>query len=309
MDATLIAQYSQQLSAATTHPIFILDERNEIVDTNEALCSALGFSTSELSHKKLSDITSGEITKISANTLRVMRNTPLMLIDADQNQSPYSANIIQLPNHLTAFICTSAKAAALLENTSGATPEKNVQALLAYQENLQQVSLLVQKHFTPKEMLVKILALGCQLLQMETGIISQVSNDNYKIIALNTPLNVFSINEKLALKNTYCSTVIKEQDCVYHEHIAMIKIMRTHPLYKSLKLESYLGLPLIINKKCYGTLSFYSRNARNNPFAWYEIQAIKLLAHLVENAIEVALAKEKEAKLKAKLKRMTRSLA
>jgi transcriptional regulator with GAF, ATPase, and Fis domain len=309
MDAKLIAQHSQQLSVATTHPIFILDEHNEIVDANEAFYTETGYLAENFKYKMLANITVGAAKKISAATWHVMHATHLMLIDADQNQLPYSANIIQLPNKLTAFICTSAKAAALLEKTSGATAEQSMRTLLEYQTNLQQVSLLMAKHLTSEEMLNEILTLGCQLLKMETGIISQVSNDNYKIIALNTPLDVFSINEKLALKNTYCSTVIKEQDCVYFEHIAMIKTMRVHPLYKSLKLESYLGLPLIINKQCYGTLSFYSQHARNNPFAWHEIQTIKLLTHLVENNIEVALAKEKETTLKAKLKRMTRSLA
>jgi hypothetical protein len=308
MDAKLIAQYSQQLSVATTHPIFILDEHNEIVDANEAFYTETGYLAENFKHEKLADITIGAAKTISAATWHVMHATHLMLIDADQNQLPYSANIIQLPNKLTAFICTSAKATALLEKTAGATPEKSMQTLLEYQTNLQQVSLLMAKHLTSEEMLNEILALGCQLLKMETGIVSQVSNDNYKIIALNTPLDVFSINENIALKNTYCRTVIKEQDCVYFEHIAMIKTMRSHPLYKSLKLESYLGLPLIINGKCYGTLSFYSQNARKNPFAWHEIQIIKLLAHLVENNIEVALAQENEIKLKAKLKRMTRSL-
>lgn len=308
MDAKLITQCSQQLTEATTHPIFILNEYNEIVDTNEALCSMLGFSNQELTQKKLSDIALGETTKISAAALRVMQTTPLMLIDNDQNPLPFSANIIALENKLTAFICTSAKAAALLEEKSGATPEKSMQTLLEYQANLQQISLLMAKNLTSAEVLDEILALGCQLLKMETGIISQVSNDNYKIIALNTPLNVFSINEKIALKNTYCNTAIKTQDCVYFQHIAMMKTMRIHPLYKSLKLESYLGLPLIIHGKCYGTLSFYSQNARNSPLAWHEIQTIKLLAHLVENNIEVALAKEKETMLKVKLKRMTRSL-
>ena len=63
--------------------------------------------------------------------------------------------------------------------------------------------------------------------------------------------------------------------------------MREHPAYQICKSESYIGTPIFINNRTYGTLSFSSPEIKKKDFEYQEIEIIELMAQSIGKILGV----------------------
>ncbi len=125
------------------------------------------------------------------------------------------------------------------------------------------------------------LATGCSIFGMSTGIISQIAGQSYKIQAVRSPFEFLEIGLDFSVKDTYCAAVIKEKSTITYARVRDIESMQTHPVYQNLQLESYIGTPIFVDGKVYGTLNFSSIQPRANNFESQELEAIELMAQSI----------------------------
>ena len=130
------------------------------------------------------------------------------------------------------------------------------------------------------------LATGCQTLNMETGIVSRIRGEDYRVEAVRSPLRVIETGDVYPLGETYCAAVVREQNVVTYENVGHDPVVQMHPAYLSLSLESYIGAPIWVNRALYGTLNFSDRKPRRTPFSLAELQFVSLLANALGRAIE-----------------------
>lgn len=126
------------------------------------------------------------------------------------------------------------------------------------------------------EQLNNALKLTTNLLDMEVGIISSITDDVYIVRNFYPPDAGLSVGQEFELGNTYCSITLQSDDAVAINNMKQSEYNR-HPCYAAFSLESYIGVPIYIDEKVYGTINFSSSKPKGNGFNKNDRVLIKLL--------------------------------
>ncbi|NEQ32818.1 MAG: response regulator, partial [Leptolyngbya sp. SIO4C5] len=148
-----------------------------------------------------------------------------------------------------------------------------------------------------------LLNFGCQQFNLPLGALSCIESDQYTIQLARLPNKTLLQDISLSLDSTYCQAVIEAGKtlCILG---ASHSTWASHPCYKTLKLETYLGAPVFVNGKVYGTLAFASQTIREEPFSTVEKELIRLMSQWIGHEIErqktaIDLAKARDEALAA----------
>jgi PAS domain S-box-containing protein len=138
---------------------------------------------------------------------------------------------------------------------------------------------------TLAEKVQSLLVLGCQLFEMETGIFSKVQDGIYSI------RDVFSVNQSLKpgmdfdLGKTYCQEVLKASGPVAFEHASKSEWIE-HPCFKETHMEAFIGTPVTVAGKVYGTLNFSSLHPHKERFTAAEKEFLRLVSQWLGTELE-----------------------
>ncbi|VXD13042.1 Multi-sensor Hybrid Histidine Kinase [Planktothrix serta PCC 8927] len=138
-----------------------------------------------------------------------------------------------------------------------------------------------------------ILRMGCHRLGMDIGLLGRVFADRYEVISSylcdDFPFG-FAKGDTLAIEQTFEWEALKTEEVVCLESIKQ-STWKDHPAYQTRRLESYIGMRVIVGGRIHGTLSFMSRNSRA-PFQQLDLEFLKLMANYIGN--EIAREKSQE---------------
>lgn len=130
----------------------------------------------------------------------------------------------------------------------------------------------------------RLLALGCEAMGLSIGIISHIENDTYTVIAAHTPDGGIQPGDIFALGDTFCNDTLKANGVVaYYDATKTPGI--THPCCTNFNLYSYIGIPIRIHNKPYGTLNFSSPEPSEAPFTDLHHDYLTLLAEWISMMI------------------------
>lgn len=157
-----------------------------------------------------------------------------------------------------------------------------------FTESLTLLNKISVKNFPNiEDIFSQYLETGCQILGMQTGIISEVMGDIYIIQnSFSAQFDLLLPGTQYNLKNTFCSKVIEDKKTISYHEISQNKFLSKHPIYLNFQPECYLGTPIWINGEIYGTLSFYSKNCQK-VFLNHEYELIELMAQAIGKAISL----------------------
>ncbi len=144
----------------------------------------------------------------------------------------------------------------------------------------------------------RILSLGLERFDLDIGILSTVHNETYTIFKQVSPTDI-SLNDgdSFPLGDTYCSVTLGANGPVGFEHVAETDLS-THPAYTNFGLEAYIGVPVYVRGKVYGTLNFSSPKPRPRAFSEVDVEALQLMASWVGS--ELSRRQTEEDLIKAK---------
>jgi diguanylate cyclase (GGDEF)-like protein/PAS domain S-box-containing protein len=153
------------------------------------------------------------------------------------------------------------------------------QALATFSANLKHLHRITTYHYQNfQELVDDYLSAGCLIFGLSIGILAKVENQSLVIRSAKTDLVYFAPGLELNLADTYCEAVIKFRKTMACCHIREILETGEYQLYQAWGIESYIGTPIFVNNKIYGTLSFCSRDVRHKSFASQEKEIIELMA-------------------------------
>jgi len=141
------------------------------------------------------------------------------------------------------------------------------------------------------EKIERMLDLGLETLDLDIAIVSRITGDTYTIEYARGPNDGPQPGAIFPLGETYCSDTLAANGPLAF-HAAATTGWRTHPCYQSFGLESYIGAPLIVDARRYGTLNFSSPSPRAFPFSESEISLIQLFAQWIGGEKSRAVAIE-----------------
>jgi AraC-like DNA-binding protein len=130
-----------------------------------------------------------------------------------------------------------------------------------------------------------ILSKVLNALSLTLGIICQIDNDLYKIVAVISKSDMFVPGEVFRLQDTYCREVFENGKTVALTQFNGSSGLCKHPLYKHMPLEAYIGTPIYKNGNAWGTLNFSSKCIKDDAFKDEEISFIEGLAAHISTTI------------------------
>jgi diguanylate cyclase (GGDEF)-like protein/PAS domain S-box-containing protein len=121
-----------------------------------------------------------------------------------------------------------------------------------------------------------LLELGCQRYGLEIGILARVQGERYEVVAVRSPDNSIVPGVVLELSHTRDREALADRSTVSFEN-ARSSPRTTHPAFAAWGMESYLGAPVRVAGRMFGTLSFASPDPRSTPFKAADHEFLKLM--------------------------------
>ncbi|MEP0873718.1 ATP-binding protein [Trichocoleus desertorum AS-A10] len=133
--------------------------------------------------------------------------------------------------------------------------------------------------------LQQLLAFGCQQFQLEFSFLSHIQGDRYEIIAVQAPDGSVTPGTIFELQQTYCSETFKLAEPLFIPHASASQWCQ-HPGHTDFKIESYLGMRVLVAGEMYGVLCFWSRVPTQERFQAVDKELLKLMAQWSGSEIE-----------------------
>ncbi|WP_296048313.1 ATP-binding protein [uncultured Alteromonas sp.] len=122
----------------------------------------------------------------------------------------------------------------------------------------------------------RLLDFGRALFGLDIGIVSQIANDNYLILFVESSIPELKPGMSFTLEETYCTHTLTAQQATGFHHAGDSEIA-SHPCYHAQGLEAYLGAPIYLNDDVFGTVNF-SSPAPAKPFPPESYDYVELIA-------------------------------
>ncbi len=143
----------------------------------------------------------------------------------------------------------------------------------------------------------QILRLGVQTFALPLALVSRIRGDDYEVRYAFTPDDAVKPGQHFELGKTYCVHTLNANAPTSFSHAGESEIS-SHPCYQSFGLESYIGSPIMVDDKRFGTLNFSSPDPRDEAFSAYDHEIIQLFAQWIGN--EIGRERARRALQKAK---------
>ena len=170
---------------------------------------------------------------------------------------------------------------------------ERTQTLADFSDKLRQIHLIATNHYEDLEdLFAEYISIGCNIFELSTGIISQVEEGIYKVVAVQSPIEEVYVGFETPCQYTFCAEVIEKQQTVAYFNVDNILQMQNHPLYLNFQLKSFIGTPVFVNGMLYGTLNFVSASPPNKDFEPYKRKIIELMARDIGQSIATMQTKK-----------------
>ncbi|EPS9631632.1 sensor domain-containing diguanylate cyclase [Klebsiella aerogenes] len=167
---------------------------------------------------------------------------------------------------------------------------------------------MVKRYVSIDETFKTILEEGVKAFDLSLGIVSQVEDDKYKLLAVSgAPDGVYK-GLTLELKNTYCKKVIDDKKIISIENAGKSKNFNTHPVYINMNLESYISAPIWVRGMIWGTINFSSQEIKKEKFTNEDHEFIGLMADGIGASIEIDLLNKEKETIITSLSRSNKTL-
>lgn len=132
-----------------------------------------------------------------------------------------------------------------------------------------------------------LLRLGVRRFRLPIGILSKVIGEQYRVVHVEAQDNSIKLGDIFELGQMYCADTLRSSTPIGFHRVKNTKRQK-HPCYKATKLEAYLGMPVIVFGRPYGTLNFSGRDPLASKFTRLDEDFIQLMAAWVGGELECA---------------------
>ncbi len=153
----------------------------------------------------------------------------------------------------------------------------------AHADHLQRLLLAVAQEGSFAERAEAVLREMTEMLGLEGGLLATTQNGTYTCLASYGA--AMSAGDTMLLRDTYCALTMEAQDVVAIEHMAESE-HRDHRCYQMVGLEAYIGVPVRVDGRPDGALSFSSSRPAARPFTPGDAALVRLAAQWAGALIE-----------------------
>lgn len=129
-----------------------------------------------------------------------------------------------------------------------------------------------------------LLELGSEVFNLPLALVSRIVDDKYTVKYAHTPDGAVSPGDEFELGETYCIHTLQADGPTAFDH-AGESFIKSHPCYEAFGLESYIGTPLIVEGRRFGTLNFSGPDIHEQRFTKNDLELIRLFAQWIGNEL------------------------
>ncbi len=137
----------------------------------------------------------------------------------------------------------------------------------------------------------ELLEMGAEQFGLPIAILSRIQGERYEVVETVNRNGAIRAGDVFELGQTYCSETLKAGGPIYFEKASGSE-WRTHTAYQNFQREAYIGVPLILEDKTYGTLNFSDPEPREVAFSANDIEILKLMGQWISGELEREQAEE-----------------
>ena len=147
-----------------------------------------------------------------------------------------------------------------------------------------------------------VLRIGVTQFGLDIGIISRISGETYKVVSQVSPPDTLQDGQEFPYADTYCAiTLARDEGVLTITHMGNSAYAK-HPCYQRFKLEAYIGSPVYVAGRLYGTVNFSAPSPYSREFDGRDEEFMLLLSRWIGAAIERHQAQERVAETDEKLR-------
>ncbi len=189
---------------------------------------------------------------------------------------------------VTGFVST------LTDITEQKTADQTLRHYARSRGQLQDIT--VDQSLAFEEKIRRLLVLGTETFDLPLGIVSHVEGDSYIVEHIIGPAGAPPAGAIFSLGETYCYHTLVANAPTGFDHAGESHI-RDHPCYQAFRLETYIGVPIMVDGQPHGTLNFSGPEPRERPFGESDFSLIQLFAQWIgaeisrrhaENALRIS---------------------
>lgn len=152
---------------------------------------------------------------------------------------------------------------------------------MSAEDALRRMYRVTADHNRPfEEKLQDLLDLGRAYLTVETGFLTEISEDTQVIMEASGDHDLLQPGASCPLAKSYCRKTIHLEDPLTVQHAA-VEGWEDDAAYEEFGLESYIGAKVIVEGEIYGTFCFADSEPREEPFTENEEVFVELMAEWV----------------------------
>lgn len=172
-----------------------------------------------------------------------------------------------------------------LEMRIEALLEKEKNTRIEFDTKVREIfSCFIRFYENMSEMYTSFFQAISEFLEMEIVIQSKIVGDTYLIEHCFDQDKILKQRRILSLEQTYCSKVVESIAPVFISDVALSEEWKNHPANLLNKTRSYIGIPIFVQGKLYGTLNAISRFPQE--FDDFSIELMQLFAQKIGWKIE-----------------------
>jgi PAS domain S-box-containing protein len=286
----------RSLLESTPDSMFIVSRQGDIVLVNARAEEVFGYPREEMVGQKVEmlvprrvredhpAVREGYFAGPRLDVRQMGSDTDLRALRKDGSEFPAEVSLSPIRGTSNDQIC-----AVVRDITESRRAQREIEEQARRIQSLYEV--VSNPNWTAEQQTVETLRVGCELLGMNIGIVSRIEGERYTIEAVHAPGFDIAKGATFGLGDTYCSITLAAEGPVAIDHTAQSRY-KDHPCYEAFQLESYIGIPISMEGKRYGTLNFSSPDPRPEPFRDTDLHFVQLIGRWITTSFERRRAQE-----------------
>lgn len=91
---------------------------------------------------------------------------------------------------------------------------------------------------------------------------------------------------QVPLKTTFSSLVVAQRETMALHNIQLHNEAKLNAAYLDMGIQAYIGTPIMVRDRVYGTLNFNSKTPRSDPFSQNEVDFLEMMAQSIGRHLE-----------------------
>lgn len=171
-------------------------------------------------------------------------------------------------------------------------------------------SVIADAELEFEQKVAELLEIGVTVLDTEYGALSYVEGNDYIYEIVHDPEGETQPGDVVPLGETNCERAIETEETLVLTDIATeAPDLATRAGFTDQGIECYIGTPVTVEGRIYGTFCFYDREVRSEPFSEWEITLVDFMGKWISYELERERREAELTRQRDQLKDVARIIA